>query len=329
MYKVEISPKTIIYTIGSLLALYFIWIIKDLLFSLFIAFILMSALRPPVLWLHRKKIPRTIAALTVYIVFIFFFIFLVSLIIPPIVSEITNLIANLPSIIKHTDPRVYGWFKVDSLSQYIPTVTSNVVDVFTNVASNTFFVISTLFFGFYFLLQENILKNVLSRFIDDKRTNEIEKVVNKIEKRMSSWFWGELTLMIVVGALTFIGLSIIGMKYTLAFAVLAGLLEVVPNVGPIISAIPPILIALTYSSPLAGAVLAVYVIVQQLENNFIVPIIMKNAVGLNPIVTLIALVVGGRIGGTLGLLLAIPAYLFIEVVIIEYVIKKKTLESAR
>lgn len=326
--KVEISAKTIIFTIAFLLLLYFLWIVKDLIFSLFIAFILMSALRPPVFWLERHKVPHMAAALIVYLLFILFFIFLISLIIPPIVIEISNLITNLPTIIQRLDPSIYKRLNFDTITQYIPSVTSNAFDIFKGVATNTFFVISTLFFGFYFLLQENILKNFLSRFFDESRTETLRSTVSRAEKRMSAWFWGEITLMTVVGVFTFIGLNVIGMKYALALAVLAGLLEVVPNIGPIISAIPAILIGFAFSPFLGGATVALYIIVQQLENNLIVPFIMKNAVGLNPIVTLIALVVGNRIGGTIGVLLAIPAYLFFEVLFLEFVLKRFPVEKA-
>lgn len=329
MYKVEISAKTIIFTVFFILFLYFLWMVKDLLFSLFIAFILMSALRPPVLWLERHKVPRTAAALIVYILFILFFIFLISLIIPPIITEITNLVTNLPALTRRIDPAIYSRFNLDSLTQYIPSVTGNVFTILGSFASNTIFVVSTMFFGFYLLLQENILKNILSQFFEEDKTQSLRATVERAERRMSAWFWGELTLMSVVGAMTFVGLNIIGMKYALALAVLAGLLEVVPNIGPIISAVPAVLIALAYSPFLAGANIALYILVQQLENNLIVPLIMKNAVGLNPLVTLIALVIGGRIGGTLGVLLAIPMYLFFEVLFLEFVVKRIPAEKMR
>ncbi len=329
MYKVEISLKTIVTTVCFLLLLYFIWIIKDLIFSLFIAFILMSALRPPVAWLEQRSVPRTLSALLVYLLFILFFIFLISLIIPPIVTETSNLLANFPMIVKSIGPRLFSSFRIDTVTQYIPTFTGNFFDILGGLASNTFFVISTLFFGFYFILQENILKNLLSRFFEESQTAKVRDIITKVENRMSAWFWGEFTLMTVVGFMTFVGLNIIGMKYALALAVLAGLLEVVPNVGLIISAIPAVVIGFAVSPFMGGTALALYIIVQQLENNLIVPIIMKNAVGLNPIVTLISLVIGGRIAGTIGILLAIPAYLFIEVVMMEYLIKKKSAENPR
>jgi len=142
-------------------------------------------------------------------------------------------------------------------------------------------------------------------------------VFDKAEKRLNSWFWGEITLMTVVGLLTFIGLNLIGIRYALALAVLAGLLEAIPNLGPTISSIPAILLGFAVSPVMGVTALALYFIIQQLENNLIVPVVMKKAVGLNPIITLIALIVGGKIAGVLGVILAVPTTIFIETVLIE------------
>jgi predicted PurR-regulated permease PerM len=322
MYKVEISPKTIFLTIGTLLLMYVIWNLKELIYSIFIAFILMSALRSPVAWLHKKKIPRTAAVISVYLSFVFVFAFLFSLIIPPIVIESENFIKNIPALLKQINPDVYTSFNIDSFTQYIPTVTENFFKIATGVFSNAVFVISTLFFGFYLLLQEHELKAVFLRFFEEEKAHLIHATIEKAQKQMNAWFWGELTLMTVVGLMTFIGLNIIGMKYALALAVLAGMMEIIPNIGPVLSAVPAVLIGFAQSPLMGGAAIALYIVVQQLENNLIVPIIMKNAVGLNPIITLVALVVGGRVGGVLGVFLAIPAYLLIEVIMSELILKK-------
>ena len=117
--------------------------------------------------------------------------------------------------------------------------------------------------------------------------------------------------------MVYVGLSIIGMKYALALAVLAGLFEVIPNLGPITSSIPAILIGLSYS-PIFGLYCAIlYLVIQQLENNLIVPIVMKKATGLHPIVTLIVMVIGGKLAGIMGVILAIPTAIFIETILIE------------
>jgi predicted PurR-regulated permease PerM len=203
------------------------------------------------------------------------------------------------------------------ISQQIPNLTNQFLGLASNVFSNTIFIISTLFFGFYFTLQENLLKGILARFFSAEKIRQVTAIVEKAEVRMSAWVWGEITLMTIVGVMTFVGLSLIGIRYALPLAVLAGLLEAVPNLGPTLSAIPAALIGFSQSYFMGFATIALFFIVQQVENNVVVPIVMKRAVGLNPIVTLIALIIGGKLAGIIGVLLAIPVTLFIETVLVE------------
>ncbi|MEK7597120.1 MAG: AI-2E family transporter [Patescibacteria group bacterium] len=317
LQKIEISSKTIVFTIGFILFLGVIWLIKDLIFSLFIAFIIAGALRQPVDFLETKKIHRSISSFIVYSIFVFVIFYLFALIIPPLAGEIIILFKNLPNIISKVLPTLSSNFNLNFLSNNIPSLANETINLIKSAFSNVIFVTSTLFFGFYFLLEKNLAQRLLGNFFDDMELNKISLISERAQKRMSSWFWGEIILMIVVGTMTYIGLSIIGVKYVLALAVLAGLLEIIPNLGPIISSIPAILIGFS-NLPILGVYCAIlYLIVQQLENNLIVPIVMKKATGLHPIVTLIAMVIGGKVAGIMGVLLAIPSTIFIETILIE------------
>lgn len=329
MRTIEIAPKTILFTILFLLGLYVVWIVRELFYSLFIGFILMSALRPLASYVESKKVPHSLSVIMVYFSFVFFFLFLFSLILPPIIIESSNFARNFPVYIVNINPGIASFFNLNALNGFLPNAPEQIITVLGNVFSNTFFVITTLFFGFYFLLEKNVLHKLFAAFFNEKRLNELTVVINQAEKRMSSWFWGELILMTVVGVLTYIGLTILGFKYALPLALLAGILEVVPTVGPIISAIPAVLIGFSVSNFQGFAAIVLYIVVQQLENNLIVPVIMRRAVGLNPIVTLIALIVGGKLGGVIGVLLAIPAYLFIEALLTHALKENKLSEVLR
>jgi len=322
MQKIEISSKTIVFTVLFLLLLNFIWAVRELIFSLFIAFIIMSALKPLVTLLEKYKIPRTIGTFIAYVVFLGTFIEILSFIFPPLISETILLFRNFPSILESLIPNVRR-MDLSFMTQYIPNITSEVFNFARYIFSNAVFTISTIFFGFYFLVEENPMKNFLTQFFSDEKTNRVVSIFEKVEKRMNAWFWGEAVLMVLVGLLTFLGLNLIGMKYALPLAVLAGLLEVVPNLGPVISAVPAALVGFSQSYMMGIAALALAFIVQQLENNLIVPFVMKKAVGLNPIITLIALVVGGKLAGVLGVLLAIPISLFVETVLVEILATKQ------
>ncbi len=320
---VEISARTIVFTVLFILFVYFIGLIRDILFSIFIAFIFRSALLPIVLRLKRWHFPQTFAAVVVFFSFIAVFAGFLLFVFPPLVIETSNFLRTIPDYLELIFPGQNYEFNLDSSLNLLPNVTSSVFTLIGSLFSNTFFIIMTLFLSLYFLIQENFVRDLLINFVSDDQVVWIVEITKKVERRLAAWLWGELFLMLVIGVFTYIGLRLLGVKYALSLAVLAGLLEVVPNVGPVLSLIPAFLISLSTSYLQAVSVAALYFVIQQLENTLIVPLVMKKAVGINPIVTLIGLVIGGRLGGILGIVLSIPAILFLETIIVE-VLKRKT-----
>jgi predicted PurR-regulated permease PerM len=157
----------------------------------------------------------------------------------------------------------------------------------------------------------------LEKFLEEEQVEQIINVSNRVENRMGAWLWGELILMTVIGVMSYIGLALLHMRYILPLAIIAGLLEIVPIIGPIISTIPAFFVAVSSSWFLGLSIIALYFLIQQLENHLIVPLVMKKAIGLNPIITLIALTIGGKLGGFLGILLSVPAALLLETLLIE------------
>ncbi len=317
--KIEISSKTIFLTIFFLIFLKFIVLIKEILLSLFIAFIISGALKPFVGYLENKKIPRSIAAFFVYIVFVIFFVLNILLIFPPLVKEINLFFKQLPSFIQPYLMNNLVFFDLKNFLNQIPNLANDLLSIIKNLFSNLMFIITTLFFGFYLTLDKDFLKKSFKKFLEDNEAEKLAFIINQGEKRAASWFWGELILMFVVGLLTYLGLNLIGMStYALPLAFLAGLLEIVPNLGPVLAAIPAILIGLSQSINLGIYNLALYILVQQLENNLIVPLIMKKVVGIHPIVTLLGLLIGGKLAGILGALLSVPIIIFLETIILQW-----------
>lgn len=317
VYKVEVSAKTIIFTVVFLLFLLLLWAVKSLILELFIAFILMSAVKPLVLRLERRRIPRGVGVALVYVGLIVLFSFIVSWVIPPLVSETALLAKQLPRMLANLNPAISQYVNVGSLTQYIPNITNQAISIISSIFSNVMFAATTLVFSVYFTLQDGLLKKTLSQFFDETEAARFFSVIEKTERRLGAWLLGELFLMFIVGALTFVGLTLIGVKYALPLSLIAGFLEIVPNVGPILSTVPAFIVAVAESPFLGLASIALYFIVQQLENHFIVPLVMRRVIGLNPIFTLIALIVGGQLFGVLGVLLSIPFTLFLETLLLE------------
>lgn len=311
--KIEISHKTIIFTLLLLATIWVVFQITDILFLLFISFILMSALRPLVDGLERMKLPRFLAILLLYgVVFGGVGIGVASMI-PSLTSQSGKLFAQFPEFIARVFPYISS--DIQSLMQQVAPVGENLLRVTVGVFSNVISVLTVMTFTFYFLLESRNLKDMLSGLLGEGTGERVFLVLTQIEKRLGAWVLGELCLMVFVGLLSYGGLFFLRVEYALPLAIIAGLFEIVPTIGPTISAIPAILVAFGSSPILAVSVGALYIIVQQVENNLLVPVVMKQSVGLSPILTILALMIGGRFGGVTGAVLAVPILLAIQVII--------------
>lgn len=317
--RIEISHRTIIFTVFFLIGLWLILKIKDILFLLFIAFILMSALRPLVDWLEKFKIPRVISIILIYALAIVFFVISFAEVIPSLIYQTTRLITQMPIFLTKVVPSL--GIDIKSLTAQIAPISENIVNLTLGIFSNIFTTMTILILTFYFLLERNHTENFLVNFIGEESAKRAISVVSLIEKRLGAWVASELFLMTVIGVFSYIGLTLLRVDFALPLAIIAGLLEAVPMIGPIISAIPAILVGLASSPVLAFSVIALYVIIQQVENNIIIPIVMKRGVGISPILTILALLVGGRLGGIGGAILAIPGVLVLEIILQEFLFK--------
>jgi predicted PurR-regulated permease PerM len=170
--------------------------------------------------------------------------------------------------------------------------------------------------SYYLVLERPKLHRYFVRFFPNHDAEaKAESLVLAVEHQVGGWVRGQLLLMLVIGVMTYIGLMLLGVPYALPLAVIAGILELIPNLGPTIAAIPALIIGLTISPVIGLGTLIMSIIIQQLENNVIVPKIMKEATGTEPLVTILVLLVGFTLGGVAGAVLAMPLYLTIQTVI--------------
>jgi predicted PurR-regulated permease PerM len=163
-----------------------------------------------------------------------------------------------------------------------------------------------LVISFYLTAEENGMKNFVKNLVPFKHQSYTLNLVTKIQRKMGSWVLGQVILSIVIFGVTYLGLSILKVEYALVLALIAGLLEIIPLIGPIIAAVPAVFFAFLKNPPLALAVIILYIVIQQLENQVIVPVVMSRSVGLNPVVVIIGVLVGASLGGVLGAIIAIP-----------------------
>ena len=296
---------------------WFLFEIRGILMAVFVAFIIMSAHLPFVEFLRRNKLPKSISVLVPYLITGVFILLLILPLVPFFVSQIQQLFLRLPFFID----RAAGIFGLkinasqlnDFLVSEFNTIGKNAFVVTSRVFGGLFSVLTILVVSFYLLANnDRIKKNVTGFFPKDRQQKALETFL-LMEEKLGAWLRGQLVLSASIGVITWIGLTLLGVEFALPLALIAGILEVVPTIGPIISAIPAIIVALTVSPTLAFIVAGMYILVQLLENNILVPKIMEKAVGLDPVVIIIGIMIGGNLLGVLGALLSIP---FISMLVI-------------
>jgi len=285
--------------------------------GLFIATILMSALNPSIRRLEKLRIPRWLAIMMIYLVILIILGLGLWGIVPPLVDQTSALINKIPDLF-----RKFNFWGIDEkiLSSQLGQLTSvpvNLIKFITNVFSNLVEIFALAVLTFYLLLERKKLDQYLVVLFGEEKEKEIEKTIRVIEGRLGSWVRGELFLMLIVGILDYIGFRIIGLDFALPLAILAFILEIVPTIGPTLSALPAIMIALVISPFHALATAGWCFLVQQLENSIFVPRVMKKVAGVNPLISILSLAIGLKLAGIGGALLAIPTFIVIEVIVRE------------
>jgi predicted PurR-regulated permease PerM len=328
---IDFSPKTIIWVIASVVALWLILVIREVLVVIFLSYIFAAALDPLVDKLQRKKLPRALAILLLYLGIIAFLALFIGLVVPPAVSQINEFVQNsgnyvdkITSYFQHLNPSIRITI-VEALSNAgnalgginAGAVVGKVFGVFSGAVG----FVAVFVIAFYLLLQKDGVEKAITAILPEKYHQKAFTVSRRISFKMSSWVRGQLFLAFIIFVINFIGLSILKVDMALTLALISGLLELLPIIGPIVAGVLATLIALT-SSPLLALIVAVwYILVQQLENHILVPQIMKKSVGLNPILVIVAILIGGKVMGFWGVLIAVPVFACIAVIIEE--LKKK------
>lgn len=318
LQTINISTSTILRVILILLGLAFLYLIRDVLVMIFVAVIIAAAVNRPANWLKQYGVPRILGVIFLYLLLFFVLALIVYLILPLLAEETKNLAAVFPEYAEKLGLSLDDWQKegkirggsfesfLGQLGEKLTRAASGIfaatVGIFGSLAS----ALIILVISFYLAVQEKGIKKFLMFLAPGKHQAYVLDLVERIQNKMGNWFGGQIVLALVIGVLIYIGLVFLGVKYALVLALLAGVLELVPYLGPIIAAVPAVILAFSQAPLLGLLVIILYFIIQQLENQVIAPLIMRKAVGLNPIIVIIAVLIGVKLAGIIGIILAVP-----------------------
>lgn len=297
---------------------WFVIEIRDIIVSIFLSYIIMASVLPLVNYLRGKGFPKILAVLIPYFAIVTAIFLLILPLVPFVISQIQSLLTQFPKFLDSSANTFSVTIDPDQLQKYLNNEANelgkNAVNVTTKVFGGLFSIITIFVVSFYLLMYHSSFKTGLAHLFQKQYREHVLRVVDQVNYKLGAWLRGQVILCFFIGLLSWIGLTILGLPYALPLALMAGLLEVIPTIGPILSAIPAIIIALTISPTLALAVVVLYLLIQALENQVLVPKVMERAVGLNPVVVILGVMIGANLMGVAGALLAIPFISFIMVI---------------
>ncbi len=312
--KIEISQRTILFIVALLIALKFLTMVTDIILTFFVSLLIMAILNPLVTKLAKRKIPRPLSVIVVYILVFVLIIICFSALVPPLISQTTTFINHFPDFIADLGvPYLYSEQVMQQFIGQLGSVPAKAAQLTLSVLSNLLEVITVLVFAFYLLMMREHLDDHLAPFFTEGKKQQIDRIIDILENRLGGWARGQILLMLAVAFANYVGLLILGIPFALPLAIFAGFLELVPYVGPFIAAIPAIIIGFSISPYLGFAAAALAFLIQELENYILVPKIMQRSAGVNPIITLVALAIGYNLAGIVGLLISVPCAITLEV----------------
>jgi len=328
----DISWETIAKILATAFFIYLIYLIKDMILWILFAFVISILAEPAVSFLEKKRLSRTFSVILIYLVFFGFISFLIYLIVPFFIQEIQQFSQLFPQYFERFSPvfRNLGLAAFENLESFTKSIQewlikasssifSAVVSIFGGIIAAFTIVILSVFFS----IEKGGLEKAVKLVSPKGYEQYFLELFENSQKKISIWFGVRILGCLFVGLLVFLTCYIFQLKYALTFGIIAGVLDIIPVVGPTVAGAIVVAFAFLESWPKALFLLIAFVLIQQIEGNVLVPILTRKFVGLSPILVLISLIIGGKLWGILGAVLTIPLVGSVYEFIKDYLQKKK------
>ncbi|MFZ2187054.1 MAG: AI-2E family transporter [Candidatus Moraniibacteriota bacterium] len=335
--RVAIGTKIAFRLAYVIAGIYFLYLIRSVVLLVLFAVLTSAALSPAIVRLQKWKLSRTAAVIIVYAVLFLGGIALLSILLPLFFSEVKEFLRSWPEYAARLDVLMssiqtyLSTLGIDfQKEQFSQNIAANIAGWLSHILSTTVSVFQSFihFIGFFFLavylsLEEKGIEKFFLLVTPKEYHQQALSVVSRMQGKVSQWLMGQALLMLIAFATYYIGLQILGVPYALAIACFGGIMEILPYIGPVIAAIPAILVGLLVSPVLGVSALIFYVIAHQAEAHIIAPQVMKHSAGLNPVALIVAVLIGAELAGPLGIVLSVPITMMLSVFVDDILVKRQ------
>jgi predicted PurR-regulated permease PerM len=338
--QVDISTASVFRALLMILGFVLLYLLADVLIVLLFAIVIASAVAPFVAWFERRRVPRLVAVLVLYLMVAALGVLLSSLVVPSVSADLSQLTSYLPKItrdiagsldsVQNGAPGYFDFVAevqniLETLTGYLQQFSQSALNLVIGAFGGLLSFVAVVVISFYLAVMKRGIENFLQSVVPERYEQYVIDLWKRVELKVGYWLQGQLLLALIVGFLVFIGLALLKVKFALVFALLAMMLEIVPVAGPVLASIPAIAMAFIQDPTLALWVLILYVVIQQIENNLLVPLVLGKTTGLNPIVVILAILIGSQLAGIAGALLGVP----VAVIIVELLDDMARLKTSR
>lgn len=322
---ISISTGSVVRILLILVLFAVILILKNLVLVLLTAVIIASAIEPAASWFENRNIPRLLAVIFVYLASALVIVGVFYFVLPKLFQEVLAVFDSLQSYAKIGDPAgeatLLSWkplFEaltgalplkdaVTALSASLSTVSGGVINAASSIFGGVVSFIVVFVLSFYLAVQRDGVGNFLKIVTPVRHESYVLDLWKRSQRKIGQWMQGQLLLSAIVGVLTYLGLTLLGVRDALVLSFFIAICEFVPLFGPVIGAIPAVLISYLGSGfTLALLVAGMYLLIHQLENHLIYPLVVRKIVGINPIIVIVSLIAGYELAGFLGVVISVP-----------------------
>ncbi|WP_203232077.1 AI-2E family transporter [Paenibacillus pinistramenti] len=331
-----IMVLTIVYLLHKISFVFnpLVTLVSILIVPVSVSVFLYYLLRPVVHLLDRRIVNRVVSVLLIYLVIALLLTLFFLVVWPPLRNQIQEFIENVPSLINGLTAQMNEIQKskyflmfnsgnpqltsriTEYLNQLLETISGYLSQIFSFL-SGFMIVVGTAPIVLYYMLKEDgRMANALVRIIPSKYRKDGKQVTEEIDSALSGFIAGRMISSFLLGVLCFIGFVIIGLPYPLMLSIICAVFNFIPYFGPLLGAIPCVIVALTESPGMVMWVIVIIFVSQQIESNLIAPYVYGRTINIHPLTTVVLILIAGEVAGILGMLLAIPLYMIVKVIVI-------------
>jgi predicted PurR-regulated permease PerM len=316
---IAITPSTMFVGVVIVLGFVLAYVLRDLLWVILTAVVLASAVEAPTARMVRWGMSRVLAVALLYLTVVVFLSAVFYFVVPPVLREANSFLTELPTYLETfnltsieglpTKPgdgsALLG--ELAPLQSLLKSTSSGILGAASSVFGGLMSFVLIVVLSFYLAVLDQGIDDFLRIVTPMRHHTYILGLWRRAQRKIGRWFQGQLLLSVIIGVMIYIGLLILGVPHPALLALIAGILELIPVFGSILSAVPAVAVAtIAGGASLALLTIAMYVVVNQLEGNVIYPLVVQKVLGVSPLVVILAIIAGAQVGGFLGILIAVP-----------------------